>query len=64
MAHVAYQEGVAAQFDVFNADVEVASARARVQTAEADVRYARITFATVLTLILIPVLYFHAHKKS
>jgi outer membrane protein TolC len=52
MARAAYQEGLAAQLDVFRANAEVASASARIQTAKADVREARINFATTLDLPL------------
>ncbi len=50
MADAAYREGLVAKLDAVRADAEVAAGRARVQTAEAGVREARVNFATLLGL--------------
>lgn len=52
MADAAYREGLIAKLDVVRADAEVAVGRARLQTAKADVREARVNFATLLGLSL------------
>jgi outer membrane protein TolC len=50
MADGAYQEGLVAKLDVVRAQAEVAAGTARVRTAEAEVRQARINFAVLLDL--------------
>ncbi len=50
MADGAYQEGLVAKLDVVRAQAEVAAGTARVKTAEAEVRKARINFAVLLDL--------------
>jgi outer membrane protein TolC len=50
MATGAYQEGFAAKLDVVRAHAEVAAGRARIGTAEAQVRKARINLAVLLDL--------------
>ena len=50
MADGAYREGLVSKLDVVRADAEVAAGRARVKTAESDVREARVNFATLLGL--------------
>jgi len=50
MADAAYREGLVAKLDVLRAGAEVAAGRARVKTSEADVREARVNFATLLGL--------------
>ncbi len=50
MADGAYQEGLVAKLDVVRARAEVAAGRARMRTAEAQVRKAKINFAVLLDL--------------
>lgn len=50
MAKGAYQEGLVAKLDVVRAQAEVAAGRARIETAEAEVRKARINLAVLLDL--------------
>ncbi len=50
VADAAYREGLVAKLDVVRAEAEMAAGRARVNTAESDVRQALVNLATLLGL--------------
>jgi outer membrane protein TolC len=50
MADGAYQEGLVAKLDVVRAEAEVAAGTARLRSAEAEVRKARVNFGVLLDL--------------